>query len=80
MPQSSSTGERVEREIGLESFRSIMIAAYLKILQGFCFILTEFCMVLATSEERVYAPPVGYVRVYEEAMMADLCFLLHPFM
>ena len=57
-----------------------MIAADLKVLRGFCFILTEFPMVLVASEERVHVPPMDCVRVYEEAVMADLHFFLHPFM
>ena len=37
-------------------------------------------MVLAASEERVHVLSMGCVGVYEEAMMANLRFLLHPFM
>ena len=36
-------------------------------------------MVLAASEDRIHVPLMGCVRVYEEAMMAGLHFLLHPF-
>ena len=67
-------------EISLESFRSVMTTADLEVLQGFYFIPTEFHMVLAISEERVHVPPVGCIRVYEEAMMVGLPFFLHPFM
>ena len=74
-----SVRERADVGIGLESFRSVMNAADLGVLRGSFFILAEFCMVLAASEERVYAPLTGCVGVYEEAMMADLRFSLHPF-
>ena len=65
--------------IGLESFRSVMTVADLRVLRGSCFILAKFCMVLTATEERVHAPPTGCVGVYEEAMMASLRYPLHSF-
>ena len=79
MSQSSSTRERVGGEIGPESFRSVMIAADLKTVQGFCFILDKFRLILSMPEGRVHVPPMGCIRVYEEAMKAGLHFSLHPF-
>ena len=79
MSQSSSAGKRASIGVGLESFRLVMTVVNLGVLQGSCFILAEFRMVFAASEERVHASPVGCVEVYEEAMMADLRFSLHPF-
>ena len=79
MSQSSSVGKRVERETSPESFRSIMTAADLETLQDFYFILGEFWLVLTTSGKRVHVSPVGYIRVYEEAVKAGLHFFLHPF-
>ena len=78
MSQSSSIGERVGRETGPESFRSVMIVADLETLQSSYFILGEFRLVLTTSEESSCAP-VGYVGVYEEVVKASLRFLLHQF-
>ena len=80
MSQSSSTRERVGVVIGPESFRLIMTTADLKVLWSFCFILTEFHMILAASEERIHVPPVGCIRVYKKAVMVDLHFFLYPFM
>ena len=80
MFQSSSAGERASMGVGPKSFRSVMTVANLGVLRGFCFMPAEFHIVLAASEERVHAPPVGCVEVYEEAVMVDLHFFLHPFM
>ena len=79
MSQSSSIEERASIGIGLELFRSVMTIVDLEVLQGFYFIPVEFHMILATSEERDHAPPMGCVGVYEEAVMVGLHFLLHPF-
>ena len=79
MSQSSFVGKRVGRKIGPELFRSVMIVVDVKTLLGFCFILDEFWLVLATSRERVHISPMGCVGVYEEAVKADLHFSLDLF-
>ena len=79
MSQSLSMGERVGEEVGPKSFRSVMTVTDLETLRSFCFILGEFRLILASSDDRIHVPPVDCVRVYEEAMKAGLCFLLHPF-
>ena len=48
-------------------------------LWGSYFILGEFQLVLPGSQGRIHAPSVGSIGVYEEALKADLCFPLHPF-
>ena len=65
-----SSGSPVEEdvpctEIGPESFRSILTIADLDILQGSCFIPSEFQMVLVGLQERVHNPLASGVRVYE---------------
>ena len=80
MSQSSSARERVGGEIGPKSFRSVMTAADLETVRGFCFIPSEFRLVLPTPEGRVHVPPMGCVGVYEEVVKAGLRFSLHLFM
>ena len=48
-------------------------------LRSLCFILSEFGLSLASTDDRIYVPPAGSIRVYEEAMKAGLHFFLHPF-
>ena len=79
MSQSLSMGERVGEEVGPESFRSVMTTADLEKLQSFCFILGEFGLILASSDDRIHVPPMGCVEIYEKVVKAGLRFPLHPF-
>ena len=66
-------------EVNPESFGSALTIADHDTLRGSCFIPSEFQMVLVGPERRVHNPPVGGVKVYEEALKASLHFSLHPF-
>ena len=71
--------ERVGEEVGPEFFESVMTIVDLERLRSLCFILDEFGLTLASTDDRIHVPSVGSVGVYEEAMKAGLRFPLHPF-
>ena len=79
MSQSSPMEERVDEEVGLECFESVMTIADLERLRSLCFIPGEFGLTLASIEDRIHVPSAGSIGVYEEAMKADLRFPLHLF-
>ena len=65
-------GERVGEEVDLESFGSVMTIVDLERLRSLCFILGEFRLTLASSDDRIHVSPMGSVGVYEEAAKAGL--------
>ena len=66
-------------EVGPESLESIMTLADLEGLRSLYYIPGEFGLTLASTSDRVCFPSAGSIRVYEEALKADLRFPLHPF-
>ena len=66
-------------EVDPESFESVMTLADLEGLRSLYFIPGEFGLTIVSTNDRICFPPTGSVGVYEEALKAGLCFLLHPF-
>ena len=78
-PRVLSMGERVGEEASPKSFESAMTTTDLERLQSLYFILGEFGLTLASTDDRIHVPSIGSIEVYEEAIKAGLCFFLHPF-